>query len=109
MGTDSDKRVAVTDGGGQYAFVGMGPGTYRTRTRQVGIGEPVAAGQRPAPPIGAELTMLLHRLQLDRGTAWSPGKTFPVRNGRVETNGFNGIPREMELEAFKGELVRLLP
>ncbi len=56
-------------------------------------GEPIAAGQRPALSIGAELVMLLRQLELEGWpAAWSPGKTFPVTNGRVETQGFNGFP-----------------
>lgn len=106
-----DEFEIVHDASALFVLKGDIPGVVelvRHTRLECAAGEPIPALQPSIPPIGSEFVMLLYRMEAEgRSSAWSPDPTFPVRNGRVDTHGFNALPPEMDLEAFKAALLRL--
>lgn len=45
---------------------------------------------------------------IDRSRRRSAAGTFPVHAGRVDTHGFNGLPRDMVVDTFKTALICMI-
>ena len=70
---------------------------------------PVPPVARPLPAAGSEFVLFLQRHDDGRYASSAPETSFSVRNGSVNTHGFNDLPAEMELSAFIAALNRLWP